>query len=611
MLGSDLHKAAREWAARGIPVFPCVAGTKHPRQYSHGFKDATTDPEIIDEWFAIDDFNVAFSPGMVGWAVLDVDPDKGGRESLEALELCHGPLPITFTVATPRGGDHYYFKGTLPRNTASRLGPGLDTRSIGGYVLVPPSTTDAGAYRVVRDAPLGDLPAWLVEAVEAQRNISVAAEVGLDRPENVSAFTHYMATRDPAVEGTVNDTGTAHVGMACDMGLSRETAWPIIVAEWGQRCVPPFGEDDKLYDCGLWFNRQNEGHPWALDPRSTEEVFTIPEEAKAARSRFYFYPLSELPDEPPPEWLVKDMIPEKSIGYFYGKTGSYKTALATALAMGVDGPVAYAIGEGQRGFKQRVKALASLLQPKHPFRVSENVPLLALGEVDEFIAELKDWRPVLLVIDTLTVMMEGKEENAVLDMGQFVSALKRINRAVGCAVLVIHHMSDKPSATAERGSSALRAGVDFAIHVEGDGKKHVAKVTVKKQRDSELPSGSRYFKATSWAQAAVMSEIDRGTYDEATGAGAGNAEIGAALVKLGAVDEDHAVETAVLAYAIYRHVEGEDEKEKETALAGLAADLKRKAWRGLQGYHNQREGKALRWFATPQPESGPDALTGA
>jgi hypothetical protein len=48
-------------------------------------------------------------------------------------------------------------------NSASRLGPGLDTRGQGGYVLAPPSAHPSG-YRYVwkdRSVPVALCPAWL------------------------------------------------------------------------------------------------------------------------------------------------------------------------------------------------------------------------------------------------------------------------------------------------------------------------------------------------------------------------------------------------------------------------------------------------------------------
>jgi hypothetical protein len=47
---SELHIAALEFASRGSPVFPCFPISKNPLT-DHGFKDASTDPDIIRSWW--------------------------------------------------------------------------------------------------------------------------------------------------------------------------------------------------------------------------------------------------------------------------------------------------------------------------------------------------------------------------------------------------------------------------------------------------------------------------------------------------------------------------------------------------------------------------------
>ncbi len=49
-------------------------------------------------------------------------------------------VPLTPRCETG-SGMHYYFKhpGGEVRNSAGRLGPGLDIRADGGYVVAPPS----------------------------------------------------------------------------------------------------------------------------------------------------------------------------------------------------------------------------------------------------------------------------------------------------------------------------------------------------------------------------------------------------------------------------------------------------------------------------------------
>jgi len=88
--------------------------------------------------------------------------------SLAQLENEHGMLPSTVRTVTGKGR-HIYFKAVDGlRNSASRLGPGLDTRGDGGYVLLPPSGHVSG--RAYRWDPAGDpdehavadAPAWLL-----------------------------------------------------------------------------------------------------------------------------------------------------------------------------------------------------------------------------------------------------------------------------------------------------------------------------------------------------------------------------------------------------------------------------------------------------------------
>jgi putative DNA primase/helicase len=92
--------------------------------------------------------NVGIATGSKsGTFVLDVDPRNGGDESLEALQQDIGELPETVTVRTESGGRHFYFQfGDTDtfRNSASKLGPGLDIRAEGGFVVAPPSLHISG-----------------------------------------------------------------------------------------------------------------------------------------------------------------------------------------------------------------------------------------------------------------------------------------------------------------------------------------------------------------------------------------------------------------------------------------------------------------------------------
>jgi P4 family phage/plasmid primase-like protien len=165
--------------AVGWRVIPLDRNSKRPIMRAWPER-ATRDPdEVLDWWSAGGRYagaltGVATGPGSGVW-VLDVDRHErvdapNGYASLAALEAEHGPLPRTFTVRTPSGGEHRYFAyPTDGRDVVTRpntCGPGLDTRGLGGQVVAPATWSGVGEYRVVDAGPVAAAPAGLLELVE-------------------------------------------------------------------------------------------------------------------------------------------------------------------------------------------------------------------------------------------------------------------------------------------------------------------------------------------------------------------------------------------------------------------------------------------------------------
>lgn len=192
----------REWALRyaqrGWHVFPvhstrsgacscgqtsCPRAAKHPRT-RHGLDDATTDPDQIRAWWTRwPDAGIAVATGPSGLWVVDVDGPTG-LETLSRLEAEHGD-PGGVPVRTGGAGWHLYYRrpeGVELKNTASRIGPGIDTRGQGGYVVAPPAGHVSGrAYRwhAARE-PVQPPPRWLVEL--ALTPAATAARQGAPHP---------------------------------------------------------------------------------------------------------------------------------------------------------------------------------------------------------------------------------------------------------------------------------------------------------------------------------------------------------------------------------------------------------------------------------------------
>jgi putative DNA primase/helicase len=199
----DPAAAAAEYVERGWPVFPlhglsdgsCTCGrtacsnpAKHPRT-SRGFKDASTDREVVDRWWVQwPQANLGVRTGAVsGLLVVDVDAEAGGEQSLMQLEQTHGTLPATVAVLTGGGGKHLFFRhpGREVRNSAGKLGPGLDIRGDGGYVVAPPSAHASGnAYRWQEGRSPGEVllakpPGWLLAQLTAGSRKAHAASAAV------------------------------------------------------------------------------------------------------------------------------------------------------------------------------------------------------------------------------------------------------------------------------------------------------------------------------------------------------------------------------------------------------------------------------------------------
>lgn len=163
-----LLPAAVVYAEWGWPVFPLQPGSKVPYERSRGFKDATTDADLVRKWWSkAPESNIGLATGH-RFDVLDVDwltksgERSGAHQSWPELRDS-GEMPnVHGVVTTPRGGLHLYVLPTGGGNMAGFL-PGLDYRGAGGYVVAPPSRTPEGQRYVWLHRP----SAALTDAAEA------------------------------------------------------------------------------------------------------------------------------------------------------------------------------------------------------------------------------------------------------------------------------------------------------------------------------------------------------------------------------------------------------------------------------------------------------------
>lgn len=142
----------------------CSSPGKHPLT-KNGLLDATQDPDQIRRWFEKwPDANIGIVTGG-NLVVFDRDGPVG-EKTFRDLQESHGELPRTLEVITGNGDHSYYCKPVDVRIpcSAGKLGPKLDVRGEGGYIVAPPSIHVSGAvYKRKNECTnIADLPPeWL------------------------------------------------------------------------------------------------------------------------------------------------------------------------------------------------------------------------------------------------------------------------------------------------------------------------------------------------------------------------------------------------------------------------------------------------------------------
>jgi putative DNA primase/helicase len=222
----------------------CSSPGKHPRT-RNGLKDAATHRKQIEAWWSKwPDANVGVRTGALSnLVVLDIDLKSKGQESLDRLEAEHGPLPPTVTALTGGGGRHVLFAhpGVEARNSAGKLGSGVDVRGDGGYIVAPPSRHASGrcyawqTNQAPGDLPLAEVPGWMLTQLQAPSRQPPGRSTG-----NLAT----LLDEEPIVEGQRNDALTSIAGRLRREGQTKEEIYLALLDVNASRVVPPLPEPE-------------------------------------------------------------------------------------------------------------------------------------------------------------------------------------------------------------------------------------------------------------------------------------------------------------------------------------------------------------------------------
>jgi len=201
-------------------------------------------------------------------------------------------------------------------------------------------------------------------------------------------------------------------------------------------------------------------------------------------------------------WTVKHVVPSDSIGMIFGGSGTFKSFIALDFALHVahgltwmgrrtvKGPVLYIAAEGGSGLWARIVAWHKARgipwdRIKDSFKVIPRaVDLTADAWRVVEVAQGQGLTPVLVVIDTLSQTYAG-EENSANEMAAYFREIgERLRALWHCAIAILHHTGHQATER-PRGTSAIRANLDWMLGVFRDEKEMLATLTCAKQKDGE------------------------------------------------------------------------------------------------------------------------------
>lgn len=231
-MNSKQQRAAQDFAALGILLFP------QDRNKKPCIKDwpklATTDLVRLLRWS--NDFPKANFAALCGEAsnilVVDIDT-KNGQQGLKSwTDFAAERAVKTFTVRTPSGGKHLYFRwdSSLDFTKIQELLPGVEAIGNRQCVTIPGGLYAAGGeYVIEKNVPIARAPEWLVEKIIQFKPKPTPApqpeetEKGAGKPEKIP-------------DGQRTRFLTSQAGKYRSQGLGREAIYNKLIQDFRDHC---------------------------------------------------------------------------------------------------------------------------------------------------------------------------------------------------------------------------------------------------------------------------------------------------------------------------------------------------------------------------------------
>jgi hypothetical protein len=473
-------------------------------QSKGGVWRATIDLATIESWWTTcPDGGVFVSPRNELIAI-DIDDVRKFEDLL-------GPsfkerLEATFpTTSTPSGGLHFWVRlsGSESLNAKVRKLTFGEIIYEGFYALVPPSQAtskagELGEYKAIAPLPdsVDEIPT--IDEADFQRIILAGA-----------------TNADSTGEGGRHDTLVSHAVELARQGVGKIDI-KLRLEELNETFLPPFDINEAKKEIGDVV-------------RWVEETIIAQKDTLDEMSAIRFVSMKELAERPAPRWLIPNLIPDSGLGFLIGKPAAGKSFFLQELAQSICRNIPlFGDSELQPTKSGWVLCLLPEAGPSWGVRTKTYCDYHKVGFHDDFVCcvqpldlgdkdvwsqlweaaleetKRRDSPPSLVIVDTLSAAIPGRDENSQADMTPLMARLQEfVSR--GSAVVVAHHpakYSDK-----YRGSSVIQGSCDWMISVikAGGG---LREFKSEKLRDAERIT-SRAFLIEPHAESAVCVQASR------------------------------------------------------------------------------------------------------
>lgn len=238
---------------------------------------------------------------------------------------------------------------------------------------------------------------------------------------------------------------------------------------------------------------------------------------KPVKPAFTLLTREQMKAEPELEWVIDDIIPERSVNLIYGGSGCGKTFFALAMcyavaygwptfmgkAVNAKRPVVYICLEGKAGMNKRQDALDKWAMDNglpldgNLFTVKDSFSLIdAKNGIETFVASsgLKPEQHPFVVVDTLSKATLGYSTDSNDDMNLAIDKAMLLGEMLQGEVSILHHVGAHGNGKDPRGATCLIDAPDTLIRIERKGDKR--QWYVRKSKDGEDGYGGRFDLAT-------------------------------------------------------------------------------------------------------------------